>query len=67
MVPGLPRPPDDNDSRPAPRTLEQLMAVPTVDTPDTLLSERGAMSRQLGRRLSMPLAELIDHLRERGA
>ena len=63
MVRGLPRPPSDNDSRPALRSLEALMAAPTVDTPDTLLSERGEMERQLGRRLSMPLAELIDHLR----
>ena len=67
MVAGVPRPPNDKRNRRRIRTLEQLMAAPAVDTPDTLLSERGAMGRQLGRRLSMPLAELIDHLRERGA
>ena len=60
-------PPNGKDSRAPIRSLEELMAAPTVDTPDTLLSERGEMSRQLGRRLSMPLAELIDHLREGGA
>ena len=67
MVPGLPRPPNGNDSRPAIRTLEELMAAPTVDTPDTLLSERGEMVREVGRRLSMPLADLIEQLREGGA
>lgn len=67
MVPGLPRPPDDNDSRPTPRSLEALMAAPLAPDPEAALSERGEMARQLGRRLSMPLAEKIDELREGGA
>ena len=67
MVPGQPRPPNDKHNRRPIRTIEELMDAPTVDTPDTLLSEHGAMVREFGRRLSMPLAELIDHLRERGA
>ena len=54
----------DKDTRPTIRSIEELMAAPTVDTPDTLLSERGEMVRELGRRVMMPLPDL---LRERGA
>ena len=56
--------PESNDSRPAIRSLEELMAAPAAPDPAALLAERGAMVRQLGRRLSMPLADL---LREGGA
>ena len=52
--------------KPAIRTLEELMAAPTVDTPDTLLSEAGearrADGRELARRLTAPLDELVDEL-----
>ena len=64
MVPGLPRPPNGNDSRPTIRTLEELIAAPPAPDPEAGLSARGAMHRELGRRLMMPLDEL---LREGGA
>lgn len=44
-----------NDSRSAPRSLEELMAAPTVEPPSTLLSE------ELG-----DIADIADLLREGG-
>ena len=67
MVPGLPRPPNGNDSRPVPRSLEELMAAPVAPDPEAGLSARGAFHRELGRRMMIPLDELVDLLREGGA
>ncbi len=50
----------DKGSKPQPRTLEELMAAPTVDTPDTLLSEAGQMKRRLGELMFLPLPELLE-------
>lgn len=69
-------PPSDDCSRPGIRSLEELMAAPTVETPDTLLTERGQIWREfgsqesghtwreLGRRLTATPDELLDLLRE---
>ena len=68
MVPGLPRPPNGNDRRPANRSLEELMSAPSAPDPEAGLSARGAMLRDFGRRMMMPLDELADDLlREGGA
>ena len=67
MVPGQPRPPNGNDSRPAPRTLEELMAAPAAPDPEALLREGAKERQELGRRMMMPLDELVDLLREGGA
>lgn len=49
-----------NGHDPRIRLLEELVVAPTVDTPDTLLSEAGQMRRELGQRLLASLPELLE-------
>ena len=77
MVDQVPRPPNGNDSRPTPRSLEALMAAPAAPDPEAALAEAARerrdygerlMAEELARRLTMPLDVLADELlREGGA
>jgi hypothetical protein len=43
-----------------PRTLEELLAAPAAPDPEALLREAGAERRELARRLTVPLDELLE-------
>ena len=51
--------PGDNDTTPAILSPEALWAAPTAPDPEALLREVAEMRRELGRRLMMPLPELL--------